>query len=352
MRRGAASPPAEPPLAGSPLATPLATPFDIGRVEIPNRVVLAPMAGLTTGAYRRHMKAHGAGLVITEMVSAHGLVHHNVRTGDYLDFTEEERPLAVQLFAEAPEIMARAAEMVLSRPRLPDLLDINMGCPVRKVVKTGAGSALLADPDRAVAVAAAVVGVAAQAGVPVTVKLRSGLVPGDGLALKLAPRLEDAGVQGLALHPRAAGEYYRGKADQAVTASVVRAVTIPVMASGDVTGVAGALAIFEATGAAAVMVARGAAGNPWLVEALLVGADRPRPPLATVIADLRALLAEVEAEQGPQRSARWMRKLLSWYLRPAGVPVITIEELRALPDAAALGAALAKLLHAPTDAGR
>jgi tRNA-dihydrouridine synthase B len=325
--------------AGSPFAAP----FRIGSVEIPNRVVLAPMAGLSTTAYRRHMKTHGAGLVFTEMVSAHGLLHHNIRTGEYLAFAEEERPLAVQLFADSPEVMARAAEMVLSQPMVPDLLDINMGCPVRKVVKTGAGSALMGDFDRAVAVAAAVVRVAAEAGVPVTVKLRGGLRPGDGLAVALAPRLEAAGVQGLGLHPRAASEYYRGTADHTVTAAVVRSVGIPVMASGDVMSVAAALQILETTGATAVMVARGVAGDPWLVGRLLSGMGAPRPALPAVVADLRRLLALAAEERGSERAARWMRKLLGWYLRPSGVPMPEIERLRGLPDAPTMDAELAVL---------
>ena len=327
----------------SPLASPLATPFRIGDVEIPNRVVLAPMAGLTTGAYRRHLKAHGAGLVTTEMVSAYGLIYRNVRTGEYLDFTAEERPLAVQLFGDTPEVMARAAEMVLSRPMVPDMLDINMGCPVRKVVKTGAGAALLGDAERAVAIAAAVVGVASQARVPVTVKLRSGLKTGERIAVDLAPRLEDVGVEALGVHPRAASEYYRGRADHAVTAAVAKEVAIPVMASGDITSVASALAIWEMTGAAAVMAARGVSGDPWLVGALLSGRSAARPPLSEVVADLRLLLDRVAKERGPERAARWMRKLLSWYLRPSGVTAATIESLRSLPEATALDAALRAL---------
>jgi len=128
--------------------SPLASPFCIGRVEIPNRVVLAPMSGVTTSAYRRHLKAHGVGLVVTEMVSAQGLLHDNARTGEYLSFAEEERPLAVQLFDDEPVAMTRAVERVLRQPRVPDLLDINMGCPVRKVVKTGAGGGPDGAPPR------------------------------------------------------------------------------------------------------------------------------------------------------------------------------------------------------------
>ncbi|MCE5254341.1 MAG: tRNA-dihydrouridine synthase family protein, partial [Actinomycetia bacterium] len=257
--------------AGPDPGSPLAVPFRIGEVDIPNRVVLAPMAGLTSGAYRRHLKAHGVGLVTTEMVSAYGLVYGNVRTAEYLRFVPEERPLAVQLFGDTVDIMVRAAEVVLSRSMVPDILDINMGCPVRKVMKTGAGAALLDDAEKAVAIAGAVAGVAAQAGAPVMVKIRSGVRPGERVAVELAPRLEQAGVQGLGVHPRAAAEHYRGKADHTVTAAVVKSVTIPVVASGDITDVDSALSIREATGAAALMVARGAAGDPWLVGALLSG---------------------------------------------------------------------------------
>jgi tRNA-dihydrouridine synthase B len=331
-------------------SSPLAAHFSIGSVKIPNRVVLAPMAGLTTGAYRRHLRGHGAGLVTTEMVSAYGLVYHNARTGEYLDLSEEERPVAVQLFGDAPEIMARAAELVLSRAVAPDILDINMGCPVRKVMRTGAGAALLADPNRAAAMAAAVVEVAAQVSVPVTVKLRSGLREGDRTAVELARRLEAAGVQGLGMHPRAASQYYRGLADHSITAAVVEAVGVPVMASGDVTSVATSLDMWRTTGAAAVMAARAVAGDPWLVGALLLGRAVERPPLALVVDDLRALLRLASVERGPERAARWIRKLLGWYLRPSGVPAGTVGHLRMLPDARELDRALADLGAAPCGA--
>ncbi|NLO26636.1 MAG: dihydrouridine synthase [Actinobacteria bacterium] len=321
----------------------LAAPFHIGCAEAPNRVVLAPMAGLTCSAYRRHLKSHGVGLVTTEMVSAYGLIHHNARTTEYLDFTEEERPIAVQLFGDKPEVVARAAELVLCRAMIPDMIDINMGCPVRKVVKTGAGAALLGDPDRAAEMAAAVVGVAAQSGIPVTVKLRSGLHTGDRTAVELAPRLEQVGVAALGVHPRAAGDFYRGAADHTITAAVVRSVGIPVMASGDVTNVGSALTIVETTEAVAVMVARGVAGNPWLVDALLSDGAIARPLLPEVVADLRRLLGRVVEEQGPERATRWIRKVIGWYLRPSGVAAPTIERLRMLPGAKELDEALEAL---------
>jgi tRNA-dihydrouridine synthase B len=176
--------------------------------------------------------------------------------------------------------------------------------------------------------------------VPVTVKLRSGLKSGDRTAVDLGPRLEAVGVQALGVHPRAASEYYHGVADHAITAAVVKAAGIPVMASGDINSVESALAVSEATGAAAVMAARGVAGDPWLVGALLSGRTAARPPLSVVVEDLRLLLSRVVEERGPDRAARWMRKLLGWYLRPSGIPVASIEGLRHLPDAAALDAAL------------
>jgi tRNA-dihydrouridine synthase B len=335
-----------------------ATPFSIGSVTIPNRVVLAPMAGLTCSSYRRRLKAHGAGLVVTEMVSAYGLIHGNRRTTeDYLSFEPEERPIAAQLFGDTPEAMAQAARLVLEGQSAaagrsgravfpsarPDMLDINMGCPVRKVCRTGAGSALLASPERAVAVAKAVVQVAAEHGVPVTVKLRSGLREGERTALDLAPRLEEVGVAALGVHPRATSQHYSGVADHSVTEAVVRAVSIPVIASGDVVSVRSARAMVNATGAAAIMVARGATGNPWLVDGLIAGEDRHRPPLPEVVAELRALLALVIVEMGDERAMKWIYRLVGWYLRPSRVPVPTVEALRAAPDCRALDEGLARL---------
>lgn len=318
--------------------------FHIGGVRIPNRAVLAPMAGLTISAYRRHLKSHGVGLVTTEMVSVHGLLHHNVRTAEYLKMADDERPVALQLFGDTPEAMAGAVDIVLSRPRPPDIIDINMGCPVRKVVKTGAGAALLGDPERALAVAAAAVGVAAVRGIPVTVKLRSGLRAADGeRALVLGRRLEEAGVAGLCIHPRYAEQMYRGRADHSLTAAMVGSVRVPVVASGDVDSFASASAVLASTGAHAVMLARGAAGNPWLADDLLAGEDRPRPSLAVVISDLRLLLARVAEERGPERTARWMRKLLGWYLRPSGVSPTVVRRLRELSDVPELDAALAEM---------
>jgi tRNA-dihydrouridine synthase B len=202
----------------------------------------------------------------------------------------------------------------------------------------------MADPARAVAVASAAVRIASAAGVPVTVKIRSGIEPGDGLGERLAPRLEAEGVAALAVHARAASDYYHGRADHSVTAAVVGAVGIPVLASGDVTSVEQALAVIETTGAAAVMVARGAIGNPWVVGGMLSGASAARPALPVVVADLRTLLGLVAQEEGAERGALWIRKLLTFYLRPSQVPAPTIEAIRALGTAEEVDAALASLI--------
>lgn len=319
------------------------TPFSIGAVIVPNRVVLAPMAGMTTSAFRRRAKAHGAGLVVTEMVSANGLLYGNTATFRYLDFHEEERPLAAQLFTADPEALRRAVELCLEGDRRPDIIDLNMGCPVRKVLKTGAGAALLADPPGAARLAAVAVGAAAEAGVPVTAKIRSGLTPDRPVAVETARRLAEVGIAAIGVHPRAASQLYRGRADHAVTAEVAAAVGVPVLASGDVTGVAAAREIVAATGAAAVMVARGAQRGPWLLADLVHGADRPRPDVPAVAAELRALLRLASADMGSRSAASWMRKIVGWYLKGTGVPAARVDELRRLTDSESLDEGLASL---------
>lgn len=325
------------------MSSPLAAPFAIGNVEVRNRVVLAPMAGVTQRAFRLHMKGHGAGLVVTEMVSAYGLKYRNQRTWRYLEFREEERPLALQLFGDTGVVMGEALDLILEGANLPDVIDINMGCPVRKVMKTGAGSALMADPERAEDLVRVVVERAERAGIPVTVKLRSGLQPGEVLAVDLARRLEACGVAALGIHPRAASQLYRGRADHGVTASVVEAVSVPVMASGDVTSWEIASRILDATGATALMVGREARGNPWVIEDLLEANDRPPRSRWMVVQDLRDLLAAAEEDMGPDRATRWIRGFLASYLRPVGVSGWEIDRLRRLDDYSAVDGVLAEL---------
>src|SRR5881409_3542068 len=205
-------------------------PFQIGEVEIASRVALAPMAGVSVQAFRRQGRRFGSGLVCSEMVSSCGLSYGNERTLGYLRIARDEHPLAVQIFGSEPERMAEAAKMVVAAGA--DIVDVNFGCPVRKVTKTGAGASALEDAGLACAIAGAVVDAV---DVPVTIKMRRGLRDGSRSALDLGPRLEDVGVASLTLHPRSAQQMYTGVADHALTAELVERVSVPVIASGDIT---------------------------------------------------------------------------------------------------------------------
>ena len=209
-------------------------------VEIPTRVVLAPMAGVSVQAFRRQGRRYGAGLVCSEMVSCAGLEHRNERTLGYLRIASDEHPLAIQIFGGDPAAMAEAARMVEAAGA--DLVDINFGCPVKKVTKTGAGATCLGEPDRAAAIVRAV---AEAVSVPVSVKMRRGLENGSRACLELGQRLVDAGAATLTLHPRSAKQMYTGEADHSLTAELVERVDVPVIASGDVTSRARAQTVLE-----------------------------------------------------------------------------------------------------------
>ena len=208
----------------------LASPFQIGEVEIASRVVLAPMAGVSVQAFRRQGRRFGAGLVCSEMVSACGLSYGNARTLGYLRIARDEHPLAVQVFGSDPATVAEAARMCEAAGA--DIIDINFGCPVRKVTKTGAGASALDNHEIAIAITRAVADAVA---VPVTVKLRRGVRNGSRDCLVLGPKLVDAGAQAITLHPRSAQQMYTGRADHGLTAELVELVDVPVMASGDIT---------------------------------------------------------------------------------------------------------------------
>ncbi len=238
-------------------------------VEIPTRVVLAPMAGVSVQAFRRQGRRFGAGLVCSEMVSCAGIEHRNERTLGYLRVAADEHPLAIQIFGSEPRAMAEAARMVVAAGA--DLVDINFGCPVRKVTKTGAGATLLDDPARACGI---VESVATAVDVPVSVKMRRGLRDGSRTCLEVGPMLVEAGAATLTLHPRSAQQMYTGTADHALTAELVSLVDVPVIASGDVTSRAKAQTVLATTGAAAVMVGRGAQGNPWAIREIVDGERR------------------------------------------------------------------------------
>ena len=293
----------------------------IGPVEIPTRVVLAPMAGVSVQAFRRQGRRYGAGLVCSEMVSCAGLEHRNERTLGYLRIAEDEHPLAVQIFGSEPAKMAEAARMVEAAGA--DLVDINFGCPVKKVTKTGAGATCLAEPDRAAAIVSAV---ADAVSVPVSVKMRRGLENGSRTCLDVGPRLVDAGAATLTLHPRSAKQMYTGEADHSLTAELVELVDVPVIASGDVTSRARAQAVLATTGAAAVMVGRAAQGNPWAIREI-VGDSEAEPSREEVVAELLLFVSETVRELGEHRATGFLKKFYGWYLGRGRFPRSFKQEL-------------------------
>ena len=288
--------------------------WSLGGVRIPNRVALAPLAGIGNWFVRLQAKRHGAGLVVSEMVSSFGVHHRNERTcREMLRVHPDEHPVSFQLFGSDPEVMRSAAARVAEAGA--DLIDLNMGCPVPKVCKTGAGAALLQDPDRAVALARAA---REGSGLPVTVKLRPGRRPGDRDGLVLARRLvEEAEVAGLAFHPRHASQQHKGRPDYELARELVAELPVPVVISGGLQDADTALRVLEDTGAAAVMLARGALGNPWLFEEVL-GVRRHPPSRDEVLAELEWVMESAASHLGEERAARYLRKFYPWYVGRLG----------------------------------
>jgi tRNA-dihydrouridine synthase B len=317
---------------------PLAEGFVIGDgapVRVENRVVQAPLAGIANWAFRRQSRRHGAGLTVSEMVAAFGLHHRNRRTLAMLAIAPDEHPVGVQLLGAEPDVMAEAARAAEAAGA--DLVDVNMGCPVRKVLKTGAGAGLLGDLDRAVAVVEAM---RRAVRIPVTVKLRRWVTPQDSDPVGTALRLEAAGAAALTFHPRAAAEEYSGVADHSITGAVAAAVDIPVIASGNISTPEAAREVMERSGCTAVAIGRGALGNPWAFGAIATGSPLPAPSLGEVIDELRRFAADARQALGEERACGWMRKFYPWYLQ--GQPV-TAAERGALLSATTLDAALERL---------
>jgi tRNA-dihydrouridine synthase B len=303
------------PLLDTPTRPPLGTrrltdPWNLGGLEIANRVVLAPLAGIGNWFVRLQAKRHGAGLVVSEMVSSFAVHYGNVRTcTELLRIHPDEHPVSVQLFGHDPDVMASAAERVAAAGA--DLIDLNMGCPVPKVCKTGAGAALLEDPDRAVALARAA---AHGSGLPVTVKLRSGLRPGDRSGLELARRLaEEGGVAGLCLHPRHASQRHTGRPDHEAARQLIESLPVPVIISGGLRTPESVREAFERTGADAVALARGSLGNPWLFSQLLGGHDA-EPTREEILTELEWVMGSAVEHLGEERAGRYLRKFYPWYV--------------------------------------
>jgi tRNA-dihydrouridine synthase B len=307
---------------------PLTSPFRIGDVEIANRVLLAPLAGIGNWFVRLQARRHGAGLAVSEMVSSFGLHYRNERTlRELLRLHPDEHPVSLQLFGQDPEVMRSAAGIAAEAGA--DLIDINMGCPVRKVCKTGAGAALLSDPDLAVAIARAA---SEGGGRPVTVKLRSGLEPGGREGFDLALRLaEEAGVAGIGFHPRSAATQHKGRPDYALARELVERIQVPVIISGGLDTAEDARHAYEASGADAVMVARGSLGNPWIFEEL-TGQRAVPPERAEIVAELLWVMARASEHLGPDRAARYLRKFYPWYLERLEADKATAAALQESDD--------------------
>jgi tRNA-dihydrouridine synthase B len=297
-------------------------------VEIDNRVLLAPLAGIGNWFVRLQARRHGAGLVVSEMVSSFGLHYRNERTlTELLRLHPEEHPVSVQLFGQDPEVMRSAAEIVAEAGA--DLIDINMGCPVKKVCRTGAGAALLSDPGLAVRIATAA---REGGGIPVTVKVRSGLARGGREGYELAIRLaEDAGVAAVGFHPRAAAIQHKGEPDYALARELVERIQVPVIISGGLDSAEAARQAYETSGADAVMIARGSLGNPWIFEEL-IGSRVAAPQREEIVAELRWVMDRAEEHLGPDRAARYLRKFYPWYLERLDADRVTTEAFQRSED--------------------
>jgi len=288
----------------------------IGALTLRNGLMMAPMSGITNLPFRRIAKRLGAGLVATEMISAVGLARRQEKTFRYLKSDPEERPLSVQIFGSDPQVMAEAGRVVVDAGA--DLVDINMGCPARKVVKTGAGGALLRSPDRVRAIVSAVRAVCP---VPLTVKTRTGWSADQPVASDIARIVEDCGADAITLHPRFVAQRFSGQADWGIIAHVKSQVGIPVIGNGDVWSPSRALDMMQQTGCDGVMIGRAAIGNPWIFREIL-DLDRglnPRPPelweRRKIILAHFSLLTDL---MGEERAAKVMRGLLLYYTK--GLP--------------------------------
>lgn len=290
--------------------------WHIGNVEIKNRVVLAPMAGIGNSAYRRIIKQMGAGLIYAEMVSDKAISYGNEKTTNMLYMTEEERPIVQQIFGSDKDTFVKAAIYIYEMME-PDIIDINMGCPVPKVaMRAQAGSALLKDPQKVYEIVKAVV---SSIPIPVTVKIRSGWDQKNINAIEIAKIIEKAGASAIAVHPRTRTQGYSGKSDWSIIKKVKESVSIPVIGNGDIVSVYDAERMLLETGCDAVMIGRGVLGNPWLIKQTIEYLETKKEPSEVSSFDkiemMRKhlnLLASVKEED---KAILEMRSHLAWYLK-------------------------------------
>lgn len=291
--------------------------FSIGTVAVENPLFLAPMAGVTDLPFRLLCREQGCGMTYTEMVSAKAILYGNKNTAELLKLGESEKPAAVQIFGSDPEIMAEIGARLAEGPY--DVIDVNMGCPVPKIVNNGEGSALMKNPKAAEKILTAMVRAIPK---PVTVKFRRGFANGEDTAVEFAKMAEACGVQAVAVHGRTREQYYSGKADWDVIRRVKEAVKIPVIGNGDVFQPEDAARMMEETGCDGVMIARGAKGNPWIfkrsLEFLRTG-ETPPPPAKEEVRDMILRHGRMLIDyKGEYVGMREMRGHMAWYT--AGMP--------------------------------
>ncbi|MBR3640475.1 MAG: tRNA dihydrouridine synthase DusB [Oscillibacter sp.] len=290
----------------------------IGTVEVASRLALAPMAGVTDAAFRKICSELGAALTCTELISSRALCHHDEKTRKLCEPFPNEHPFAVQIFGSDPACMAEAACLALEASGA-DIVDLNMGCPMGKIVRNGDGAALMREPEKAARIAEAVV---RAVNAPVTAKFRRGWDAGSCNCVEFAKVLEQAGVSAVAVHGRTRAQLYGGAADWDCIRQVKRAVAIPVLANGDIWCAEDVLRILLHTGADAAMIARGCFGDPWIFEraqALLDGREPPpRPPLAKRCETAVRQIEMSAAQKGERVAVLEARKQYCWYLK--GVP--------------------------------
>lgn len=314
--------------------------WKIGNVQIENPFVLAPMAGVTDLPFRVLCKEQGAGLLCMEMVSAKAISYHNRNTEALMQIEPCEHPVSLQLFGNEPELMGEVAKSIEDRPF--DILDVNMGCPVPKVVNNGEGSALLKDPKRIGRIVKSISGAIAK---PVTVKLRIGFesVPVD--IVEIAKIVEDNGGAAIAVHGRTRQQYYAGCADWDAIRRVKEAVSIPVIGNGDVDSPEKAEAMFRETGCDAVMIGRAVQGNPWIFREMLQYFEKGETPVPPTVHEVKEMILrhtrEMIAYKGEFTGIREMRKHVAWYtsgmrhsagIRRASNTISSYEELEQLLD--------------------
>lgn len=286
----------------------------IGNLELKNKVFLSPMAGVTDLPFRLICKEQGCGLLYTEMINGKALCYDDENTKKMLKIEEEEHPVAVQIFGSEPEFMGRAAEIMNDYSN--EILDINMGCPAPKVVKNGDGSALMKNPKLAEEVLREVVKNSKK---PVTLKIRKGWDDNSVNAVEIAKIAEDCGISALAIHGRTREQFYTGKADWDIIAEIKKNLSIPVIGNGDVFTIEDSINMLDKTGCDAIMIGRGAQGNPWIFKRINhymnTGEILPEPTLNEKISTAIKHLKLAVEEHGEYVAVREMRKHIAWYLK-------------------------------------